>query len=188
MKQIDLRTTARTQLVNITSKVADALAEFDPSARCCHVFVPHTTAAVVINEAADPDVAQDLATAYCAMVPKIFLRPRRGQLRFPPVGDPPWQLGEHSRRQWAPRARHMAGHLLCRSRRTEKPAGMGERVLSRSRNTDIVEQQKLFSTGYLLTWLYGQIFNTNKTRYLTLDSALSSPQQSLRGRSKKCHF
>lgn len=71
MKQIDLRTTARTQLVNITSKVADALAEFDPSARCCHVFVPHTTAAVVINEAADPDVAQDLAAAYRAMVPKI---------------------------------------------------------------------------------------------------------------------
>jgi len=33
--------------------------------------VPHTTAAVVINEAADPDVARDLAAAYQAMVPKI---------------------------------------------------------------------------------------------------------------------
>ncbi len=71
MKQIEVRTTARTQLVNITSKVADALAELDPAARCCHVYVPHTTAAVVINEAADPDVAQDLAEAYRAMVPKI---------------------------------------------------------------------------------------------------------------------
>jgi secondary thiamine-phosphate synthase enzyme len=71
LKQIDLRTTARTQLVNITSKVADALAELDPSAHCCHVFVPHTTAAVVINEAADPDVSQDLAAAYRAMVPQI---------------------------------------------------------------------------------------------------------------------
>jgi len=71
MKQIEVRTTARTQLVNITSKVAEALSGLDPTARCCHVFVPHTTAAVVVNEAADPDVAQDLAAAYQAMVPKI---------------------------------------------------------------------------------------------------------------------
>ena len=37
----------------------------------CHVFVPHTTAAVVINEHADPDVARDLTAAYEAMVPGI---------------------------------------------------------------------------------------------------------------------
>lgn len=71
MKEIEVRTTARTQLVNITSQVARALAELDPAARCCHVYVPHTTAAVVINESADPDVAKDLAAAYQAMVPKI---------------------------------------------------------------------------------------------------------------------
>lgn len=71
MKEISVRTTTRTQLVNITSKIQSALAEFDPGATLVHVYVPHTTAAVVVNEAADPDVARDLAAAYQAMVPDI---------------------------------------------------------------------------------------------------------------------
>jgi len=71
MKEISIRTTSRTQLVNITTEVASALAELDPAASLCHVWVPHTTAAVVVNEAADPDVARDLAAAYRAMVPNI---------------------------------------------------------------------------------------------------------------------
>ena len=71
MKTIEVRTTTRTQLVNITSQVAEALAELDADAALCHVYVPHTTAAVVINESADPDVARDLAAAYQAMVPDI---------------------------------------------------------------------------------------------------------------------
>ena len=71
MKEISVCTSTRTQLVNITSKVASALAELDPAATLCHVYVPHTTAAVVVNEAADPDVADDLAAAYQAMVPEI---------------------------------------------------------------------------------------------------------------------
>jgi secondary thiamine-phosphate synthase enzyme len=66
---IEVRTTARRQMVDITSRVAAAL---DGSGDClCHVFVPHTTAAVVINESADPDVARDLTSAYEAMVPSI---------------------------------------------------------------------------------------------------------------------
>jgi len=71
MKEISVRTASRTQLVNITSQVASALAELDPAATLCHIYVPHTTAAVVVNEAADPDVALDLAAAYQAVVPKI---------------------------------------------------------------------------------------------------------------------
>ena len=71
MKEISVRTSTRTQLVNITSKVASALAELDPAATLCHVYVPHTTAAVVVNESADPDVAGDLVAAYQAMVPEI---------------------------------------------------------------------------------------------------------------------
>jgi secondary thiamine-phosphate synthase enzyme len=71
MKEISVRTSTRTQLVNITPMVASALAELDPAATLCHVFVPHTTAAVIVNEAADPAVAGDLAAAYRAMVPEI---------------------------------------------------------------------------------------------------------------------
>lgn len=71
MKEISVRTTSRTQLVDITAAVASAVAEIGNRGALCHVSVPHTTAAVVINEAADPDVARDLAVAYQAMVPRV---------------------------------------------------------------------------------------------------------------------
>ena len=71
MNQFGIRTTARTQLVNITAEVVDALQQIGGDPTLCHVHVPHTTAAVIVNEAADPDVARDLAAAYQAMVPQI---------------------------------------------------------------------------------------------------------------------
>jgi secondary thiamine-phosphate synthase enzyme len=66
---IEIRTTSPKEMVDITRKVAGAV-EGRPNG-LCHVFVPHTTAAVVINEHADPDVARDLTAAYAAMVPPI---------------------------------------------------------------------------------------------------------------------
>ena len=66
---IEVRTTSHRQMVNITSRVAAAIE--GSGGGLCHVFVPHTTAAVVINESADPDVARDLVAAYEAMVPSI---------------------------------------------------------------------------------------------------------------------
>jgi len=71
VKQFGIRTTAHTQLVNITAHVTDALRELGGDPTLCHVHVPHTTSAVVVNESADPDVARDLAAAYQAMVPEI---------------------------------------------------------------------------------------------------------------------
>jgi secondary thiamine-phosphate synthase enzyme len=71
MRQIEIRTSARVQLVNISSEVSAALDDLRGDAAACQVFVPHTTAAVVINESADPDVARDLAAAYQALVPEI---------------------------------------------------------------------------------------------------------------------
>ena len=69
MKSIEVRTASHRQMVDITRQVA---AEVDGTGDgICHVYVPHTTAAVVINEHADPDVARDLIAAYEAMIPKI---------------------------------------------------------------------------------------------------------------------
>jgi secondary thiamine-phosphate synthase enzyme len=60
--EITLRTQRRTQLVDITRQVQEALG--DPNgARAALVYVPHTTAGVTINEGADPAVAQDLESA-----------------------------------------------------------------------------------------------------------------------------
>ena len=62
MHEIRLKTTRRTELVEITKDVQDALnGAGDASAAL--VFVPHTTAGVTIQEHADPAVATDLASA-----------------------------------------------------------------------------------------------------------------------------
>jgi secondary thiamine-phosphate synthase enzyme len=58
-------------MVNITSQVQQAVAEAGIEQGLCHVYIPHTTASVVVNESADPDVARDLIAAYEAMIPNI---------------------------------------------------------------------------------------------------------------------
>jgi secondary thiamine-phosphate synthase enzyme len=62
VQEISLKTDRKTQLVNITEQVQAALG--DPNgAAAALVYVPHTTAAVTINEHADPAVARDLENA-----------------------------------------------------------------------------------------------------------------------------
>jgi secondary thiamine-phosphate synthase enzyme len=67
MQKIGLRTERRTQLVEITRLVQDAL-DGDGDASAALVFVPHTTAGVTINEHADPAVARDFEAALERMV------------------------------------------------------------------------------------------------------------------------
>ena len=62
MQEISLRTDRRTQLIDITRQVQDAL-NFTNGAAAALVYVPHTTAGVTINEGADPAVALDLEAA-----------------------------------------------------------------------------------------------------------------------------
>lgn len=62
MRQLTVRTERRTQLVDITGQVQEAIDGLDGAAALL-VFVPHTTAGVTINEGADPAVAVDLAAA-----------------------------------------------------------------------------------------------------------------------------
>ena len=67
MRQISLSTERRTQLVEITAQVQEALAGADGAAAAL-VFVPHTTAGLTINEHADPAVARDFEAALERMV------------------------------------------------------------------------------------------------------------------------
>ena len=62
MRVIRLSTERRTQLVNITNHVRDALSD-GRDASAALVYVPHTTAGVTINENADPAVALDFERA-----------------------------------------------------------------------------------------------------------------------------
>ena len=63
MQEIRLKTERRTQLVDITEQVQEALGPTNGAAAAALVYVPHTTAGVTINEHADPAVAQDLEAA-----------------------------------------------------------------------------------------------------------------------------
>jgi secondary thiamine-phosphate synthase enzyme len=67
VQEISLSTERRTQLVEITAQVQEALAGAD-GASAALVFVPHTTAGLTINEHADPAVARDLEAALERMV------------------------------------------------------------------------------------------------------------------------
>ena len=60
MKTFSLSTRARSAFVNITRDVARAVEASGVRDGVCTVFVPHTTAAVTINENADPSVQSDL--------------------------------------------------------------------------------------------------------------------------------
>jgi len=62
VQEIRVKTERRTQLVDITRQVQEAIASANGAAAAL-VYVPHTTAAVTINEGADPAVAQDLESA-----------------------------------------------------------------------------------------------------------------------------
>ena len=76
MNHIEVRTASHRQMVDITHQVAAAIDGAGDG--ICHVYVPHTTAAVVINEHADPDVAHDLIAAYEAMVPDVHFAHAEG--------------------------------------------------------------------------------------------------------------
>jgi len=65
-----VKTRQRTQLVNITGEVQRAVESLGVSDGLVVVYVPHTTAAVTINESADPDVANDIEGKLTDLVPR----------------------------------------------------------------------------------------------------------------------
>lgn len=66
---INIRTDARTQMVDITAEVAEAVAGMGKASGLCVVYVPHTTAGVTINENTDPDVVSDILMEVDRLVP-----------------------------------------------------------------------------------------------------------------------
>ena len=63
MRAIEVQTERKTQLVNITQQVREAL-DGDADASAALVYVPHTTAGVTINENVDPALVDDFAEAF----------------------------------------------------------------------------------------------------------------------------
>src|SRR5882757_3511016 len=69
MEILRVKTERRTQLVDVTTAVDRAVKSSGVASGICYVYVPHTTAGVMINEHADPDVASDLEGIFDRLVP-----------------------------------------------------------------------------------------------------------------------
>jgi secondary thiamine-phosphate synthase enzyme len=67
---LSVKTSARTELIDITSKIAKLVKESGVSEGRCVLYVPHTTAAVTINESADPSVKDDILMVLNQIVPR----------------------------------------------------------------------------------------------------------------------
>ena len=67
---LEVKTSRRTELVDITAEVQKLVTASGCAHGVCHLYVPHTTAGITINEGADPDVARDIEATLDRLVPK----------------------------------------------------------------------------------------------------------------------
>jgi len=67
--QFSVKTNSQTELIDITVSVQDAVQKSGLEKGLCFVFIPHTTAAVTINESADPSVKSDMLKVINQVIP-----------------------------------------------------------------------------------------------------------------------
>lgn len=70
MKKLTITTRSRSDMIDISGEIGLAIRESGVKDGLCHVFVPHTTAAVTINENADPDVPRDILMELDKIIPE----------------------------------------------------------------------------------------------------------------------
>jgi secondary thiamine-phosphate synthase enzyme len=71
VRVLNVRTSRRTEMQDVTDKIAAAVHDCGCGSGVCHLYVPHTTAGVTINEGYDPAVAHDIETAFDRLVPRV---------------------------------------------------------------------------------------------------------------------
>ena len=69
MKTLQVRSSRPIEMIYISADVCEVIREAGVTEGLAVVFTPHTTAAITINENADPDVCSDLVTAINKIVP-----------------------------------------------------------------------------------------------------------------------
>ncbi len=69
LNQIEISTHSRTELVDITEEVSKVIKKSGIKSGTCIIYVPHTTAAVTINENYDPSVGEDIVSILKRLVP-----------------------------------------------------------------------------------------------------------------------
>ena len=69
LAEFSVRTAQQNQMINISAEVQKTIAASRIKEGICVVLIPHTTAAVTVNENADPDVPYDMSLALSAISP-----------------------------------------------------------------------------------------------------------------------
>lgn len=70
LRYINVRSSQRDEFIDITEKINEVIKEAGIVGGICYVYVPHTTAAVTINEGADPSVLRDIQNALTRLIPQ----------------------------------------------------------------------------------------------------------------------
>ncbi len=68
-KTLNIKSRAKTEFIDITEGVNDAVTESGITSGVCYIYVPHTTAGITINEGADASVKRDVLTTLNRLVP-----------------------------------------------------------------------------------------------------------------------
>lgn len=69
IQTFQVKTSKQTEFIDITRSVQEAVKKIGVEEGICFIFIPHTTAAVTINENADPSVSQDIIMELNKVVP-----------------------------------------------------------------------------------------------------------------------
>lgn len=69
MQELQVQTTATRELIDITDRVTAIVERSGVRDGLCHVFVPHATAAIVVNENDDPNLCTDTLDALDRLIP-----------------------------------------------------------------------------------------------------------------------
>ena len=69
IKQLRVKSNSRTEFVDITAGVQRLVTESGVRSGICHVYVPHTTSAITINENSDPNVGRDILKELNKVIP-----------------------------------------------------------------------------------------------------------------------
>lgn len=69
IEKLTIPTHSQTELVDITPEVQRVVTQSEVKEGICYIFVPHTTAGIIINEGADPSVKRDILSQLNKVIP-----------------------------------------------------------------------------------------------------------------------
>ena len=69
IQTVQVKSSRRTDFIDITHSVQEVIQKSGVGEGVCHLFIPHTTAAVTINENADPSVTRDILMMLNKLIP-----------------------------------------------------------------------------------------------------------------------